>query len=550
MSTFKKLIRKPFWFTLVELIVVITILVILWTIAFTSLSGYSGSARDSSRISDMANISKGLDIAYAKTSSYPMPDGYFTVTYSGWAVWYQWEVGTTVMNILTSAWAKLSKQPLDPLVTTAKYTYSKVAYAKDSYQLKANWEGDKIAYNHNPWNLTLSTSSPTLLLAGEGSKDIPPLLLGEDRGEVKELPFISQAQAASWNPTVAYIVGNYNWVVAKTQTGTMTYILAVPSIMSNTGSTWSVWVILAIDSAQKTLSGALLTNGWSNTTGVTYNPVVAYAASSLPSNILEKTALATGIATAYSGSSLVTSSNIQPYIAAYSTNDTNTLASLGENAGSSVGGSMVNTQIPQYPGCSAPDFFVGWRYWAACNVGATTVSTWCIAGSSDSTIWTETTNGKYFQWGENVAWDYDGGTGSADNCTWNRDTQSCGSSALSDWPATVSDTMSGGVNRWHDWSTTDNRGPCALGYHVPTHSEWIAAVFTVGLDFNFIIKLPATGNRYKWSGQIWNQGLIWNYWSSSTDDLLGWRTVDLYWGAYSFGGMYRNFGLSVRCIKN
>jgi len=50
----------------VELIVVITILVILGTIAFVSLSGFSGSARDSSRVSDLSLISKGLDIHYTK----------------------------------------------------------------------------------------------------------------------------------------------------------------------------------------------------------------------------------------------------------------------------------------------------------------------------------------------------------------------------------------------------------------------------------------------------------------------------------------------------
>ncbi len=53
-------------FTLVELIVVITILVILGTIAFVSLSGFSGSARDSSRVSDLSLIGKGLDIHYTK----------------------------------------------------------------------------------------------------------------------------------------------------------------------------------------------------------------------------------------------------------------------------------------------------------------------------------------------------------------------------------------------------------------------------------------------------------------------------------------------------
>ena len=41
-------------FTLVELIVVITILAILWTIAFISLQWYSRDSRDSVRISDMS----------------------------------------------------------------------------------------------------------------------------------------------------------------------------------------------------------------------------------------------------------------------------------------------------------------------------------------------------------------------------------------------------------------------------------------------------------------------------------------------------------------
>ncbi|MFK7780612.1 MAG: prepilin-type N-terminal cleavage/methylation domain-containing protein, partial [Candidatus Gracilibacteria bacterium] len=43
-------------FTLVELIVVITILAILGTIAFISLQGYSKSSRDSVRISDVSNM--------------------------------------------------------------------------------------------------------------------------------------------------------------------------------------------------------------------------------------------------------------------------------------------------------------------------------------------------------------------------------------------------------------------------------------------------------------------------------------------------------------
>lgn len=50
------------WFTLVELIVVITILAILGTIAFISLQGYSADARNSKRTSDINSISSQVNI--------------------------------------------------------------------------------------------------------------------------------------------------------------------------------------------------------------------------------------------------------------------------------------------------------------------------------------------------------------------------------------------------------------------------------------------------------------------------------------------------------
>ncbi|MDD3144849.1 MAG: type II secretion system protein [Candidatus Gracilibacteria bacterium] len=60
----KKIINKAF--TLVELIVVITILAILGTIAFINLQGYSVSARDSKRLSDITNILKKISVEETK----------------------------------------------------------------------------------------------------------------------------------------------------------------------------------------------------------------------------------------------------------------------------------------------------------------------------------------------------------------------------------------------------------------------------------------------------------------------------------------------------
>lgn len=100
---------------------VITILVILGTIAFINLGGFSGSARDSSRISNLANLKKGLDIYQIKVGTYPMPEGPVTINASGSAIiGYQGFAKEIVGSV-----AKLSngatKDPSDATIFT---TYS------------------------------------------------------------------------------------------------------------------------------------------------------------------------------------------------------------------------------------------------------------------------------------------------------------------------------------------------------------------------------------------------------------------------------------------
>lgn len=60
-----KMIKNKKWFTLVELIVVITILAILGSIAFVSLQGYSADTRNSKRVSDLSSISSKVNIVNA-----------------------------------------------------------------------------------------------------------------------------------------------------------------------------------------------------------------------------------------------------------------------------------------------------------------------------------------------------------------------------------------------------------------------------------------------------------------------------------------------------
>jgi len=110
--------KQKLGFTLVELIVVITILAILGTIAFVSLQWYSKSARDSARISDMSRIKTSLELFKIEWWKYPDPSDATVITYNeveAWTQWIFWQ--TTFRNV-----EKLDRIPRDP-TTEELYIY-------------------------------------------------------------------------------------------------------------------------------------------------------------------------------------------------------------------------------------------------------------------------------------------------------------------------------------------------------------------------------------------------------------------------------------------
>lgn len=138
MLKFKKRIKEK-GFTLVELIVAITILAILTIIAYISISGYIEASRDSKRISDTRNISNLIEICFAKwipPSSFQ--SNWIEETFSWWVLFKHW-------NIDENMWRKLpdiSKLPRDP---------STLEYYK--YSTTAKWNYYQIISNLERWNL-------------------------------------------------------------------------------------------------------------------------------------------------------------------------------------------------------------------------------------------------------------------------------------------------------------------------------------------------------------------------------------------------------------
>jgi prepilin-type N-terminal cleavage/methylation domain-containing protein len=129
-------------FTLVELIIVISIIAILGTIWFVSYSWFSSSARDSARVSDLGNIRVGLDLYNTQKSTYPSPDSPVEIKASWALIWYQWYIWTSVQNLIRLDWDV--KDPVD----NEYYTYSTNSN-KNKYQILWFLENNEEAFNNN-----------------------------------------------------------------------------------------------------------------------------------------------------------------------------------------------------------------------------------------------------------------------------------------------------------------------------------------------------------------------------------------------------------------
>jgi hypothetical protein len=131
---------------------------------------------------------------------------------------------------------------------------------------------------------------------------------------------VDTASAAAGDPTVAYVQGNYGGLTAKVTTGSLVYVLAVPSIVTSSGT--SIDGILNVTS----LSGTLLFYGKPLKNGGSFVPgAVVFSGARLPASSTEIALMMTNLKAAYSGTDIATERSVATVLAA----DASTLSSLG-----------------------------------------------------------------------------------------------------------------------------------------------------------------------------------------------------------------------------
>lgn len=161
------------WFSLVELVVAITILVVLSSIWFISYTNTLVDARNSTRISDMGNIKMSLKNHKLKNGTYPTPWDSFDITNS-WVIIKQWLLNDNVMT------QEIIKKPTDPLVKSQYYFYS-VSSNKLFFQIAMSLEDETLndynmrAYIDGNYQTLNDEFIPSLVFASNTAWDIQTL---------------------------------------------------------------------------------------------------------------------------------------------------------------------------------------------------------------------------------------------------------------------------------------------------------------------------------------------------------------------------------------
>ncbi|MDD2907616.1 MAG: prepilin-type N-terminal cleavage/methylation domain-containing protein [Candidatus Gracilibacteria bacterium] len=519
--------KKNKAFTLVELIVVITILAILGTIAFINLQGYSTNARDSKRISDVNNLMKKIGIEVAR--------------------------GVSLSNLINPVKTN-SGLIIDSL------SGSSIQGVANFQTLKENGANFKDPITNDDYVLSFSVG-------------------GSGTGAYK----FTQIGTLNENKSEAVVKGNYYKVktndspsIMKNSVDLFVVDMGVQLPYEITGGISNNVAVNSCDT-QPSYTNASFTEGtptsenqvWQNTSNANpcyYECINGYTGSdcSTAPNSCDTQPSYTNasftIGTPTTQNQVWQNTNnadpcyytcINGYTGSDCSTAPNPFAScVGQNSPAPFSATTT------YSGCNTPDIVVcsgaGTGYAvSACNVGATIASTdWTIS------------RGLYFQWGRNKGFIYGDNTQESSIIPGGEGLDASNDEYGFVWSGTLPSPYSWAntdiTNNWGHSTGTNlaRQGPCASGYHVPSNAEWVGLRTSAGWGNSTTtmmntLKLPKSGYRYYGHGGFNFGDVSGSYWASTQYpgnggyiyyfDSTGINPSDASWPAN---------GNPVRCFKN
>ncbi len=188
------------------------------------------------------------------------------------------------------------------------------------------------------------------------------------------------------------------------------------------------------------------------------------------------------------------------------------------------------------------------KKWLDRNLGASQVCT----AYNDSACY-----GDYYQWGRNHDGHQVSTSGTTTTLATNVSDVGHGNFIInSESPYDWSTEDSEGNARSANWSKADGTSVCPSGYRVPTEAELKAEttgastqVTNHSTAYSNFLKLPSAGFRFYSSGSMDSQGTDGLMWSSSVSGSGPWA-LHFFAGGASWGGNYRTYGFSVRCVRD
>lgn len=187
-------------FTLVELLVVMTVLSILWTFGYIAFTSNLAESRDAKREWDMMQIVNTLELYETENSEFPDPDDFVNITYSWSAL--AWKQGTFWNDVTLALKVFWSEVPLDPLFKN-EYTYS-VTPRNNEFQIAGIME----TFEQAEW--------------------------------LWELAWLLTPETSAASIETAFVMWDYNGFMVQARENGVEYYIATPSIIATDISNPSV----------------------------------------------------------------------------------------------------------------------------------------------------------------------------------------------------------------------------------------------------------------------------------------------------------------------